>query len=86
MSNKMIAATVAAIALAVAAVPVASFAHGTKVPCYGTKGAKHAKKGYVMKTEKQCKKLGGTTTAPSDMSTSTDKTTNGTTSTGTSSY
>lgn len=60
-SNKMIGVTLAAAAaLAFTVVPTASFAKAAKVPCYNVKG----EKGAVMKTEKQCKKAGGTTTAP----------------------
>ena len=59
-SKKMIGVTLAAAALAFTVVPAASFAKSAKMPCYNVKG----EKGSVMKTEKQCKKAGGTTTAP----------------------
>lgn len=60
MNKKMIGITFAAAALAFTVVPAASFAKSAKMPCYNVKG----EKGSVMKTEKQCKKAGGTTTAP----------------------
>jgi hypothetical protein len=61
MSNKTIMGlTLAAVTVAFAVVPMASFAK--KVDCYG---AKSAKDGAVMKmTEKKCKKEGGSTTKP----------------------
>ncbi len=62
MSNKTIMGlSLAAATIAFAVSPVASFAK--QVECYG---AKHAKDGkpMMMKSEKKCKKAGGTITKP----------------------
>ena len=74
MSNKKIVGlTLAATAaLAFTVIPAASFAASSaKVPCYGMnacKGQKSCKEkgapGMKMMTEKHCKKMGGSTTAP----------------------
>ena len=62
MSNKTIMGlTLAAVTIAFAVAPVASFAK--KVECYGAKGAKDGA-AMMMKSEKKCKKMGGTTTKP----------------------
>ena len=61
MSNKTIMGlTLAAVTIAFAVAPVASFAK--KVECYGAKGAKEG--AVKMMTEKKCNKAGGKITKP----------------------
>lgn len=74
IKNKFVGAIAAAAVVAFITIPVTANASTKKHACYGleackdktSKHYKHCKDGAMMKTEKQCKKMHGTTEKPAD--------------------